>query len=419
MHHGSSVRIALLLGIAIGAGCGEEESPGPIALGGELRVSADSTAVLLGPNVLFDGNRPGVGAGDTLVRFARVAISPDSSHIAFGTAAGRLGVWSRLAQSAQTVVTPEDGRLDALAWAPAGPFLAYQVVDADERVHTGIYSARSGRTAPHPVAQWLNRHGQSVVMSEWVDHQRLRLHVAPDSDVQHELDYLWDPVNAMFAVETHLEPLAASAPPGATLERGGVFSVDLLGDATPESVALYRSAEGAPSALVLEQRADGYRVRSAEPLLDLDVLGFDAWENVGGGASLRLVSELGGRPVLLLTFPSSRPPLTAIGLFGVGSGGQLAPIEAVTRSGAQPAFFFDGQTAIGSNEMGLLDLDEDGGFEVVVATGRVEGQAPDRRMAWRASVFRWANGRLVPAPELESVALERIERVIAGGSEDD
>jgi hypothetical protein len=419
VYRSSPVRIALLLAIAIGAGCGEEELPAPIALGGELRVSADSTAVLMGSNVLFDGNRPGVGAGDTPVRFARVAISPDSSHIAFATAAGRLGVWSRLAQSAQTVVTPGDGRLDTLAWAPAGPFLAYQGVDEDGRVYTEIYSARSGRTAPHPVARWLNHHGQSVVMSEWVDHQRLRLQVAPDRDAQEGLDYLWDPVNAMFAVETHLEPLAASAPPGATLERGGVFSVDVLGDATPESVALYRSAEGAPSALVLEQRADGYRVRSTEPLLDLDVLGFDAWENVSGGASLRVVSELGGRPVLLLTFPSSRPPLSAIGLFGVSSHGQLAPIEVVTRDGTQPAFFFDGQTAIGSNEMGLLDLDGDGGFEVVVATGRVEGRAPDQRMAWRASTFRWADGRLVPAPELESVALERIERLIAGRPEDD
>ncbi|MEJ2153638.1 MAG: hypothetical protein P8Y29_12040, partial [Gemmatimonadota bacterium] len=108
-----------------------------------------------------------------------------------------------------------------------------------------------------------------------------------------------------------------------------------------------------------------------------------------------------------------------IGLFAVGSDGQLAAIEAVTRSGSQPAFFFDGQTSIGSNEVGLLDLDEDGVFEVVVATGRVEGQAPDRRMGWRARVFRWANGRLVPAPELDAVALERIERLIAGGSGDD
>ena len=419
MHRSWSLRIALLLGIVIGVGCGEEELPAPIALGGELRVSADSTAVLLGPNVLFNGNRSGVGAGDTPVRFTRVVISPDSSHIAFGTAAGGLGVWSRLAQSAQTVVTPEDGRLDSLAWAPAGPFLAYQVVDEDGRVHTEIYSARSGRTAPHPVARWINHSGQSVLFGEWVDHQRLRVRVTSDRNAQEGLDYLWDPVNAMFAVETHLEPLAESAPPGATLERGGVFSVDVLGDATPESVALYRSAEGAPSAMVLEQRADGYRVRSTEPLLDLDVLGFDAWEDVSGGASLRLVSELGGRPVLLLTFPSSRPPLIAIGLFGVSSAGQLTAIEAVTSSGAQPAFFFDGQTAIGSNEMGLLDLDGDGGFEVVVATGRAEGQAPDRRMAWRASAFRWVNGRLVPAPQLESAALERIERLMAGRSEDD
>ena len=415
MYRSSSLRIALLLAIAIGVSCGEEERPAPIALGGELRVSADSTAVLLGPNVLFDGDRPGV-SGDAQVRFASVAISPDSSHIAFATTAGRLGVWSRLAQAAQTVATPEDGRLGSLAWAPAGPFLAYQIADEDGRVRTEIYSARSGRTAPHPVSEWLNRNGRSVVFSEWVDHQRLRLQIESDPE---GLDYLWDPVNVMFAVENHLEPLAESAPSGATLERGGVFSVDLLGDATPESVALYRSAEGAPSALLLEQRVDGYRVRSTEPLLDLDVLGFDAWENVSGGASLRLVSELGDRPVLLLTFPSSRPPLSAIGLFEVSSDGQLAAIEAVTRSGPQPAFFFDGQTSIGSNEVGLLDLDEDGGFEVVVATGRVEGQAPDRRMGWRASAFRWANGRLVPAPELEAVALERIERLIAGGSEDD
>jgi hypothetical protein len=197
-----------------------------------------------------------------------------------------------------------------------------------------------------------------------------------------------------------------------------VFSVDLLGDATPESLALYRSTEGAPSALLLEQRVDGYRVRFTEPLLDLDVLGFEKWENVPGAASLRMVSELGGRPVLLLTFPSSQPSLSAIGLFGIGADGQLAAIEAVTRSGSQPAFFFDGQTALGSTEMGLLDLDEDGGFEVVVASGRVEGQAPDQRVAWRASVFRWANGRLVPAPELESAALERIERLIASRPED-
>ncbi|MEJ2151826.1 MAG: hypothetical protein P8Y29_02470 [Gemmatimonadota bacterium] len=227
MYSSSSLRIALLLAIAIGASCGKEELPAPIALGGELRVSADSTAVLLGPNVLFDGSRPGI-RGDAPVRFSSIAISPDSSHIAFATAAGRLGVWSRLAQSAQTVATPEDGRLDSLAWAPAGPFLAYQIADEDGRVRTEIYSARSGRTAPHPVAGWLNRNGRSVVFSEWVDHQRLRLQIESDPE---GLDYLWDPVNAMFAVETHLEPLAESAPSGATLERGGVFSVDLLGDA--------------------------------------------------------------------------------------------------------------------------------------------------------------------------------------------
>jgi hypothetical protein len=293
------------------------------------------------------------------------------------------------------------------------------MTDQDGHAQTGIYSARSGTTAPHAIARWLDHHSQSTELQEWVDNQRLRVRVAPSRDAEGGLDYLWDPVNAMFAVESHLESLAESAPSGATLGRSGVFSVDLLGDATPESLALYRSAEGAPSALVLEQRADGYRVRFTEPLLDLDVLGFDAWEDVSGGANLRLVSELGGRPVLLLTFPSSRPPLIAIGLFAVTSGGQLTAIEAVTSSGAQPAFFFDGQTAIGSNEMGLLDLDGDGGFEVVVATGRVEGQAPDRRMAWRASAFRWANGRLVPAPELESAALERIERLMAGRSEDD
>ncbi len=390
----------------------------PRALGGELRMSADSTAILLGADVLFDGDRPGVGAGDTPVRFTRVAVSPDSSHIVFATVAGRLGVWSRLSQSAREIATFEDGRLDSLAWAPAGPFLAYQVTDEDGRVRTGVYSARSGRRAPHPVAGWLNRHGQSTVLSEWVDHQRLKLRVAPSQDSQDGLDYLWDPVNAIFAVETHLELLAESAPPGARLERGGVFSIDLLGDATPESVALYRSAEGVPSALLLEQRVDGYRVRSTEPLLDLEVLGFDAWENVSGGAGLRRVSELGGRPVLLLTFPSSQPPLSAIGLFGVGADGQLAAIEAVTHSGPQPAFFFDGQTELGSIEMGLLDLDEDGGFEVVVATGRVEGQAPDRRVAWRASVFRWADRQLMLAPDLEPAALERIERLTGGIVED-
>ncbi len=418
MYGSSSVRIALLLGIAIGAGCGEEEPPAPIALAGELRVSADSTAVLLGPNVLFDGDRPGVGTGDAPVRFARVAISPDSSHIAFATVAGRLGVWSRLAQSANTVVTMENGRLDSLVWAPGGPFLAYQMTDQDGHAQTGIYSARSGTTAPHAIARWLHHHSQSTELQEWVDNQRLRVRVAPSQDAEGGLDYLWDPVNAMFAVESHLEPLAESAPSGATLGRGGVFSVDLLGDATPESLALYRSTEGAPSALLLEQLVDGYRVRSTEPLLDLDVLGFEKWENVPGAASLRMVSELGGRPVLLLTFPSSQPSLSAIGLFGIGADGQLAAIEAVTRSGSQPAFFFDGQTALGSTEMGLLDLDEDGGFEVVVASGRVEGQAPDQRVAWRASVFRWANGRLVPAPELESAALERIERLIASRPED-
>ncbi len=418
MYRSSSVWIALVLGIVMGVGCGEEEPPAPSALGGELRVSADSTAVLLGPNVLFDGNRPGVGAGDTPVRFTHVAVSPDSSHIVFATVAGRLGVWSRLSQSAQEIATIEDGRLDSLAWAPAGPFLAYQMTDQDGRARTGIYSARSGRTAPHPVTRWLDSHGQSTVLREWVDHQRLRLRVAPSRDPQNGLDYLWDPVNAMFAVETHLEPLAESAPPGARLERGGVFSVDLLGDAIPESVALYRSAEGALSALLLEQRVEGYRVRSTEPLLELDVLGFDAWENVSGGAGLRLVSELGGRPIVLLTFPSSQPPLSAIGMFRVDAGGQLVAIEAVTRGGPRPAFFFDGQTALGSVEMGLLDLDGDGGFEVVAASGRLEGQAPERRVAWRTSVFRWADGQLIPAPDLEPAALERIERLTGGRVEE-
>ena len=402
----------------MGSGCRDDKPPPPRVLSGELRLSADSTAVLLGPDMLFDGDRPGVGTGATQVRFAHVTISPDSSHIAFTTVAGRLGVWSRLSQSASGVATFEGGRLDSLAWAPAGPFLAYQTTNGSGNTHTGIYSARSGRTAPHPVVGWLTRHGQSTVLREWIDNQRLRVRVAPSLEPQDGLDYVWDPVNTIFAVETHLEPLAASAPPGARLERGGVFSIDLMGDSAPESVALYRTADGAPSALLLEQRVDGYHVRSTEPLLELEVLGFDAWENVSGGASLRLVSELGGRRVVLLTFPSSRPPLSAIGLFQVGAGRRLAAVEAVTRGGPRPAFFFDGRTELGSTEMGLLDLDGDGGFEVVAASGRFEGQASERRVAWRASVFRWAGSHLVPAPELESAALEWIERLTTGQSED-
>jgi hypothetical protein len=64
-----------------------------------------------------------------------------------------------------------------------------------------------------------------------------------------------------------------------------------------------------------------------------------------------------------------------------------------------------------SRQLGVVDLDEDGSPELVVAVGtRMEaGGTPSVR--WRATVLGWSESGLVPRPELEAEALARIARV--------
>lgn len=389
--------------------------------GGELALAADSSAVLVGADTLFSLDRlPRRAGGSPLApaRFGLLAFSPDSSLIGFTTAGGNeaVGVWSRPRQVASVADVFPGGGVDAIDWSPGSRFLAYQGRTTGGITRTGIYDAGIGLTLRHPVVSFLEREGRSVRVHGWVEAGRqrsqsqLRVLVSPGVPPEGGLAHVWEAAAGSFAMESHVEPLAAEAPPGAALGGNGVFSLDMTGDTAPETVALYRSARGAPGAIMLESRGTELRARASEPLVPPEALGLEGWGETRDGASLYLVTALGGRPTLLLQLPSGDPGVQAIGFFQAREGGPLAPVQVVTPEGERPAIFFDGRTTDGTTQLGLVDLDEDGGFEVISAMGQPQGGMPTPSVAWRATVFRWSGGRLVPAPDLEGAALARVAR---------
>lgn len=421
---------ALAVAVLLAAGCGEEErrarvsvlpggddaeTHGPRPLPGPLGVSPDGRAVLLGTDTLFTAERlsgrgPG-GIGVDSARFLNVAFSPDSTLLAFTTAGQAIGLWSRTAQIARLVDAFPGGGADSVAWAPEGRWLAW-AGRSSEGISRVAVSDRAGRRLRQPVLEWLSRQGRSAILAGWIDPARLRVLVLSDSGAAGSLPYVWDVRGNHFTLEAHLEPLIQRAP-GAPPGPGGVFSLDLAGDDAPETVALFRSADRAPAALVLESRGGDYRARVTDPLIEPADLGLESWEEGSGTIRLYSPARLASGTALLITLPSARPGLAAVGLFRVAAGGRMEPFLAATPQGDRLAIFFDGEPGAESYQLGIVDLDRDGVAELVSANGRIAGGAESRSVRWSATVFRERNGRLEAAPELESAALERIAEATA------
>lgn len=425
-----SLAVAALLALAAVA-CSEEdrrawvsilpissdEESGPAVEG--FGLTPDSTAVLLDGDTLFTIDRvparvSGVEVGSR--RLAAVALSPDSGRVAFRLAGPEpvVGVWTRARQTASLVPGPEGGAVDRLEWAPGGRFLAWQGGTADGRAQVTGYDAAIGRTVRHPVLSWLARQEQSVWIQDWADENRLRVLVGQGVAVEGGLAHLWDLGTGSFLYETHLEPLAERAPPGSALVPGGVFSLDLLDDPGPESVALYRSQTGAPGALLLRSRGAEYRGTPSEPLVPLEALGVRAWKEIERGATLHEIVDLGGSPIVLLDLPfGAAGGARAIGFFQALPDGRLSILPVDAPEGERPAVFFEGRALEGTVELGVLDLDGDGAREVVTAVGSRDPARPEVGVEWQVATYRWAAGRLAPAPELESAARAAIERLTA------
>ncbi|MBW3661005.1 MAG: hypothetical protein KY397_05155, partial [Gemmatimonadetes bacterium] len=224
------------------------------------------------------------------------------------------------------------------------------------------------------------------------------------------LAWIWEMRGGSLVVEDQIEPLAANAPPESQLLAGGAFSLDVIGDPLPETIALYVSSELEPSALVVRSRGSRFTSTSTQPLLDPAALGLPSWEGIRRGGELSEVVDVAGRPVLLLSVPVPENPVTTLGFFEVGADGRVAPIMAVGAEGPNPALFPDGRAADRLFETGLVDLDGDGQVEVVAAMGRQDPSSLEPRIQWGAQVWRWSEGpRLVPAPELEEAAILRLE----------
>ncbi|MGH7551014.1 MAG: hypothetical protein ACREK3_09735 [Gemmatimonadota bacterium] len=417
-------RLVLVAVVLLAAGCGSEERqsevsgiPKPELSSGPLEVSADGRAVLLGRDTLFTAERlPGDGPGGGVIepiRFQELALSPDTTLVAFTTAGANqaVGIWSRTAQTARFVDVFPGGRVDSLAWAPEGRWLAWAGRTADGISRVAI-SDPAGRRLRHPIVEWLLRQERWTRLQEWIDPGRLRVLVAGGPRAQGGLAYVWDARGSHFTFEDHIEPLVERAP-GAPLIPGGVFSLDLTGDAIPETVALFRSSAGAPAATVLESRGSDYRFRVTDPLVEPADLGLRSWEEGSGRIGLYAPVRFASGPALLLDLPSARPGLAAIGVFRLGAAGRLEPFPAATPQGDRPAIFFDGRIGEESYQLGLVDLDGDATAEVVSAAGRMVGDAGQRSVRWSATVFQGRGGRLVPAPGLESAALERIAEATA------
>jgi hypothetical protein len=387
-------------------------------LSGALTITADSAAVLIGSDTLFTRARvPSRGPGGEPVRdgpIAQIVPSPDSTSIAFIGGADRsvVGVWSRKRQIAGIAAVYAGGGSGSLTWSPDGRYLAFGGSTAGGPSRVGVFDALEFRPESHPLLSWLTREGRASRPQSWIDARRLRVLVAPGGEPEGGLAYSWEMEGGSLVVESHIDPLAERAPAGSRLERGGVFSLDLLGDAGPETVALFTTAGGAPSGLVLENRGTDFRATATSPLVPPEALGLEDWQGVQRGAVLYQVATLGGRATLLLDLPSSSS-LRAIGLFQAAGGG-LAPMTLTGDGEPRPAIFYDGIFGDVSSQLGLVDLDADGALEVVAAVGRAgAGLVPT--LEWTVAPFRAQGDRLVPAPDLQGPAMETVRRASERG----
>ena len=385
---------------------GEDTTAAADGLRGELSIAADSSAVLLGQDTLFTSAR--VPGRPPIVE---VVPSPDSTSIAFvgGADRGIVGVWSRKRQVAGIAETFPGGAAASPSWSPGGRYFAYSGAAGAGVTRVGVFDDLEFRPETHPLLSWLSRERKASWPQGWIDDRRLRLLVAPGAEPSGGLAYAWELEGGTFMLESDLEPLAHRAPPGSRLEPGGVISLDLLGDPAPETLALYRSGNGEPGAIVLERRGTEYRATPTVPLVPAGALGLEDWEAARRGAGLHQVATLGGQASLLLDLPSSSA-LRAIGFFQVAPNGTLRPMTVSGEGGTRPAIFYDGIFGDVTSQLGLVDLDGDGSFEVVSAVGRADPSTPG--IEWTVAPFRARDGRLVPAPDLEASALETVERAV-------
>ena len=79
------------------------------------------------------------------------------------------------------------------------------------------------------------------------------------------------------------------------------------------------------------------------------------------------------------------------------------------------AIFYDGVLGDVTSQLGLVDLDGDGGLEVVTAVGRQSTSTLEPVLEWSVAPFRARADRLVPAPELEGAAREAVQRALERG----
>lgn len=384
----------------------------------ELVLAPDSSAVLLGPDTLFTAGRiPNTAPGsDTPIarRMTRAIPSSDSTSVAFVTAGPDpvVGFWSRARQIAVVVGSYPGGEVDTVAWSPDGRFLAHGARGADGLERVGAYDTRVGARARHSVVTWLARADRGVELTGWRSDDVLEVLVVPPGGGG-GLAHVWDLGIDRFQLADHVDLLPRLAPPNTFLVPNGVFSLDLLGDAGIETVALYRSGtDGMPGSLVLLEGPRGPRVVATKPLVPAPAVGLEKWTDVESGPGLYGIADLGVGPFVLLTMPSARAPLTAIAFFRPRADGRMELIEAETPRETGPAIFYDGRSREGASEIGMIDLDGDGDLEVIRAEAHLD--VLTREALWDVEAYDWRAGRLVHDPALQPPAREAVERLGRG-----